>query len=62
MDFTDVELKCLFCKAAFLLLVKDDAYLRDRGFSHDPLHCRGCTCLPVDQSDSPKSVTQIHLY
>jgi hypothetical protein len=45
MELIDTELKCLFCKAA-CLLVKDHEYLRELGFSHDPENCRDCVSLP----------------
>ena len=57
MDFIDGGVKCLFCKAAFLLLLRDQAYLRESGFLHDPRNCRDCSCLPGNQSESLKPVT-----
>lgn len=45
MELVDSDLKCLFCKAA-CLLVKDQDYLREIGFSHDPENCRDCGFLP----------------
>jgi hypothetical protein len=45
MELIDRDLKCLFCKAA-CLLVKDHEYLREIGFTHDPENCRDCGSLP----------------
>jgi len=59
MDFIDVELKCLFCKAAFLLLLKDQACLRESGFMHDPRYCRDCKMLTSRSEQTSESVTKI---
>ncbi len=46
MELVDRNLKCIFCRAVLVLLVRDEAYLRDQGFKHDLRFCDGCKCRP----------------
>ena len=46
MELVDRDMKCIFCRAMMVLLVRDQAYLRDQGFKHDLRFCDGCKSRP----------------
>jgi hypothetical protein len=46
MELVDRDLKCIFCRAMLVFLVRDQAYLRDQGFKHDLRFCDGCKSRP----------------
>ena len=57
MELVQSDLKCIFCRAMMVLLIRDQAYLRDQGFKHDLRFCAGCKSRPdstgiskIDQS------------
>lgn len=57
MELVDRDLKCTFCRAMMVLLIRDQAYLRDQGFKHDLRFCDGCKSRPewtgASQIDRP---------
>ncbi len=46
MEPVDRDLKCNFCRAGMVFLIRDQAYLRDLGFKHDLRYCDGCKSRP----------------
>ncbi len=46
MELVDRDLKCIFCRAVLVLLIQDQAYLREHGFKHDLRFCVGCKSRP----------------
>jgi hypothetical protein len=46
MELVDRDLKCIFCRAMMVLLIQDQAFLRDQGFKHDLRFCRDCESRP----------------
>ena len=46
MDFVDRDLRCVFCRAMFLFVMREHEYFRDLGFKHDPRYCEGCKARP----------------
>ena len=46
MERVQSDLKCTFCRATMVLLIRDQAYLRDQGFKHDLRFCDSCKSRP----------------
>ncbi len=42
MDFIDKELKCVDCGTTFVFSAGEQAFFNDKGFTHDPKHCKQC--------------------
>lgn len=42
MGFVDREVLCVDCGAMFVFSAGEQEFFRDKGFTHEPKHCRLC--------------------